>query len=99
MREAQRAATIVGRARAVRTTLPAALETSCPAARESAGRRRALVQELCYGTLRHWGLLDALVRSSRRSRSPIPRSSCLVAVAIYQLCIRGRRRLPSWITR
>jgi len=85
MREAQRAATIVVERVLSGTTLPAALESVVQASRESAGRRRALIQELCYGTLRHWGLLDALVK--RLAAKPIadPALSCLVAVAIYQL--------------
>src|SRR5436309_1637273 len=47
-------------------------------------RGRALVQELAYGTLRHWGTLDALAR--RLSAKPAhPLLHTLVAVAIYQL--------------
>ena len=85
MREAQRLATIVVERVLSGATLPAALDSVVPADRESAGRRRALVQELCFGTLRHWGLLDALVR--RLAAKPIadPALACLVAIAIYQL--------------
>ena len=85
MRDAQRLASIVVERVQAGATLPAALEEVVPAKRESAGRRRALVQELCYGTLRHWGLLDALVR--RLAAKPIadPALHCLVAIAIYQL--------------
>jgi 16S rRNA (cytosine967-C5)-methyltransferase len=48
-------------------------------------RGRALVQELAYGTLRHWGTLDALTR--RLAAKPVTDAllSALVAVAIYQL--------------
>src|SRR5437762_2881152 len=48
-------------------------------------RGRALVQELAYGTLRHWGTLDALAR--RLAVKPVsePLLHALVSVAIYQL--------------
>ncbi|MGE5669264.1 MAG: 16S rRNA (cytosine(967)-C(5))-methyltransferase RsmB [Betaproteobacteria bacterium] len=48
-------------------------------------RGRTLVQELAYGTLRHWGTLDALTR--RLSRNPIPDAllRSLTAVALYQI--------------
>jgi len=48
-------------------------------------RGRTLVQELAYGTLRHWGTLDALTR--RLSRTPIPDAllRSLTAVALYQI--------------
>ena len=83
MREAQRLATIVVERVLSGVTLPAALEAVAPP--RAGDRRRALVQELCFGTLRHWGLLDALVR--RLAAKPIADSAlhCLVAVAIYQL--------------
>lgn len=85
MREAQRLATIVVERVLSGATLPAALEAVAPPESASRGRRRALVQELCFGTLRRWGLLDALVR--RLAAKPIadPALHCLVAVAIYQL--------------
>ena len=56
-----------------------------------AGRRAALVHELAYGTLRHWGTLDALVRrlANRPFTDPILR--CLVGVALYQI---GHTRAP-----
>ena len=42
------------------------------------------VQELAYGTLRHWGRLEALVRAL--ARKPLdPPLAALVAVALYQL--------------
>ena len=51
----------------------------------SALRGRTLVQEIAYGTLRHWGALDAIV--ARLARKPIadPLLRTLVAVALYQL--------------
>jgi 16S rRNA (cytosine967-C5)-methyltransferase len=54
-------------------------------------RGHALVQELAYGTLRHWGKLDALVRAL--SDKPIADRPlfCLVAVALYQI---GATRAP-----
>jgi 16S rRNA (cytosine967-C5)-methyltransferase len=67
------------------TTLPAALAAMVPPEREAAGRRRALVQELAFGTLRHWGTLDALVRELAAKPFSDPVLACLVAVAIYQL--------------
>jgi len=48
-------------------------------------RGRALVQELAYGTLRHWGTLDAMTR--HLAAKPISDSllHALVSVALYQL--------------
>ena len=51
----------------------------------SALRGRALVQELTYGTLRHWGTLDALAGALVRKPIAEPLLRSLVAVAIYQL--------------
>ncbi len=52
---------------------------------DNAGAARGLVHELAYGTLRHFGTLDALVR--RLARKPLPDRALatLVAVALYQL--------------
>jgi 16S rRNA (cytosine967-C5)-methyltransferase len=63
-------------------SLAAALQAS---GADDAGPARALVHELAYGTLRHYGTLDALIR--RLSDKPIPDRSlaALVAVALYQL--------------
>ena len=85
MREAQRLAALTVRRVLDGSALPVALALFAPAEKEAQGRRRALVQELAYGTLRHWGTLDALVR--RLATKPIadPALHCLVAVAIYQL--------------
>jgi 16S rRNA (cytosine967-C5)-methyltransferase len=51
----------------------------------SALRGRTLVAELAYGTLRHWGALDAIV--DRLATKPIadPLVRTLIAVALYQL--------------
>ncbi len=51
----------------------------------SALRGRALVAELAYGTLRHWGTLDAIVRRLSAPRSAEPLLGTLLGVAIYQL--------------
>jgi 16S rRNA (cytosine967-C5)-methyltransferase len=51
----------------------------------SALRGRTLVQELAYGTLRHWGRLDALVDALARKPIPDPLLRALIAVALYQL--------------
>src|SRR5512135_1422726 len=84
MQQAQmQAATIVGRVLAGET-LPAAL-AAVARPDGAAGRRRALVQELAYGTLRHWGTLDALVRALATKPLPDASLSHLVAVALYQL--------------
>jgi 16S rRNA (cytosine967-C5)-methyltransferase len=66
-------------------TLPAALAAVAPPGDEAGGRRRALVQELAYGTIRHWGALDALVRRLAAKPFADPILATLVAVAIYQL--------------
>ena len=93
MREAQRLAALSVRAVLDGSTLPVALATFAPPEREAQGRRRALVQELAYGTLRHWGTLDALVRLLATKPIADPVLHCLVAVAIYQL---ERTRAPSF---
>jgi len=85
MQEAQRLAALAVRAVLDGSTLPAALAQLAPREREAVGRRRALVQELAFGTLRHWGTLDALVRELATKPLSDPALSCLVAVAIYQL--------------
>ncbi|HEY3178487.1 MAG TPA: 16S rRNA (cytosine(967)-C(5))-methyltransferase RsmB [Casimicrobiaceae bacterium] len=48
-------------------------------------RGRALVQELAYGTLRHWGTLDALTRHLASKPVTEPLLHALVSVALYQL--------------
>jgi 16S rRNA (cytosine967-C5)-methyltransferase len=91
MREAQRLAALSVRRVLDGSTLPVALGAIAPTEREAQGRRRALVQELAYGTLRHWGTLDALVRVLATKPIPDPALHCLIAVAIYQL---ERTRAP-----
>ena len=85
MEEAQRLAALVVRRVLDGSTLPAALGELAPRTRESAGRRRALVQELAFGTLRHWGTLEALTRELAAKPIADATLACLVAVAIYQL--------------
>src|SRR5438046_6841688 len=48
-------------------------------------RGRALVQELAYGTLRHWGTLDAMARHLAIKPVSDPLLHALVSVALYQL--------------
>ncbi len=48
-------------------------------------RGRTLVQELAYGTLRHWGTLDALTRKLSRNPMPDALLRSLTAVALYQI--------------
>jgi len=91
VREAQRLAALSVRRVLDGATLSAALATFAPVEPGAPGRRRALVQELVYGTLRHWGTLDALVRKLLTKPISDPVLHCLVAVAIYQL---ERTRAP-----
>ena len=85
MQEAQRLAALSVQRVLDGSTLPAALAAFAPAKSDSQGRRSALVQELAYGALRHWGTLDALVRALAAKSFSDPALRCLVAVAIYQL--------------
>ena len=66
-------------------TLGAALAAAAVGEDAAGGRRHALVQELAYGTLRHWGTLDALTRRVATKPLTDPLLACLVAVALYQL--------------
>jgi 16S rRNA (cytosine967-C5)-methyltransferase len=66
-------------------TLGAALAAAAVGEDAAGGRRHSLVQELAYGTLRHWGRLDALTRRVATKPLTDPLLACLVAVAIYQL--------------
>lgn len=85
MRDAQRlAALVVGRVLGG-ATLPSALAEIAPPDDGSQGRRRALVQELAYGTLRHWGRIDALIVRLAAKPFSDPALRNLVAVALYQL--------------
>ncbi|MCC7217912.1 MAG: 16S rRNA (cytosine(967)-C(5))-methyltransferase RsmB [Burkholderiales bacterium] len=63
-------------------TLPAALAAVADGAPT---RGHALVQELAYGTLRHWGRVDALVQALAGRRVTPPILAALVAIALYQL--------------
>jgi len=89
VQEAQKQAAGIVRAVLDGRSLGAAL-AALPAS-TGAGRRTALVHELAYGTLRHWGTLDALVRrlANRPFADPVLRY--LVAVALYQI---GHTRAP-----
>jgi 16S rRNA (cytosine967-C5)-methyltransferase len=85
VQEAQRlAALIVGRVLGG-ATLPAAMAAVAPPDEGAPGRRRALIQELAYGTLRHWGTLEALV--DKLAAKPFADAALrhLVAVGLYQL--------------
>jgi 16S rRNA (cytosine967-C5)-methyltransferase len=85
MQEAQRlAALVVGRVLAG-ATLPSTLAELAPFDEGAKGRRRALVQELAYGTLRHWGKLEALVAKLAAKPFSDPALRHLVAVGLYQL--------------
>ena len=48
-------------------------------------RGRTLVRELAYGTLRHWGTLDAIARRLATKPTSDPLLHALLAVALYQL--------------
>jgi 16S rRNA (cytosine967-C5)-methyltransferase len=85
MQEAQQLAALAVRRVMEGMALPAALAAVASATDDTAGRRRALVQELAYGTLRHWGLLDALVRKLAAKPFSDPLLGTLLAVALYQL--------------
>lgn len=63
-------------------TLPAALAAVADGA---ANRGHALVQELAYGTLRHWGRLTALTQALAAKPLADRSLAALVAVALYQL--------------
>ena len=62
-------------------TLARALELSGAGATPA----RAFVQELAYGTLRHWGTLEATVRALAHKPPGDPRLTAILAVALYQL--------------
>jgi 16S rRNA (cytosine967-C5)-methyltransferase len=85
MQEAQRLAALAVQRVMQGSALPVALAAVAPSGDEAGGRRRALVQELAYGTLRHWGELEALVRRLASKPFSDPALTPLVAVALYQL--------------
>jgi 16S rRNA (cytosine967-C5)-methyltransferase len=64
------------------TPLPAALAAVADGAET---RGHAFVQELAYGTLRHWGRLDALTHALASKPLSDRALSTLIAVALYQL--------------
>lgn len=82
MQQSQRSAALAVRAVLDGAALPAALDAH--AGRDS-GPARAFVQELAYGTLRHHGTLDAVVRALAAKPIPDRRIGALVEVALYQL--------------
>ena len=85
MQQAQQRAALVVRRVLDGATLSSALAAGAPPGDEAAGRRHALVQELAYGVLRHWGRLDALVRTLATKPLSDAALFALVAVAIYQI--------------
>ena len=85
MQEAQRLAALAVQRVMQGSALPVALAAVAPSGDDAGGRRRALVQELAYGTLRHWGELEALVRRLAKKPFSDPVLAPLVAVALYQL--------------
>jgi 16S rRNA (cytosine967-C5)-methyltransferase len=85
LEEAQRQAALAVRRVLDGATLYAALAAVAPDEPPDAGRRRSLVAELAYGTLRHWGTLDALTRRLATKPFSDPVLATLVGVALYQL--------------
>ena len=64
----------------------ASLDDALAAVDDRSPRRgRTLVAELAYGTLRHWGTLDAIARRLEARSDTEPLMHALVAVALYQL--------------
>jgi len=85
MQEAQRLAALAVQRVLDGATLPVALAAFPASGVDSPTRSAPLIQELAYGTLRHWGELDAYVRALATKPFSDPVLRCLVAVAIYQL--------------
>jgi 16S rRNA (cytosine967-C5)-methyltransferase len=85
MREAQRvAAEAVARVlegESLATALPLALDQR----KDLAGAERARAQDLAYGTLRHYGLLAAVLKRLARKVPRPQRLRALLLVALYQL--------------
>jgi len=82
VQQSQREAALAVHAVLDGAALPAALEANVG---RDAGPARAFVQELAYGTLRHHGTLDAVVRAMIDRPIPDRRIAVLVEVALYQL--------------
>jgi 16S rRNA (cytosine967-C5)-methyltransferase len=76
----RQAAAIVMRVLDDGQALPAALAQAAVA-----GPARALVQELAYGTLRHYGTLQALVMKLAAKPIAHREVALIVTVALYQL--------------
>ena len=93
MEEAQRQAAIAVARVLAGMNVSAALALVAGPVTHDDGRRRALVQELVYGTLRHWGMLDALVKLLARKPFTDEALHALIAVALYQL---EHTRAPSF---
>ena len=68
MEGAQRQAALAVRRVLEGGTLGAALAAAASGEDAAGGRRHALVQELAYGTLRHWGHSTRSRDASRQSR-------------------------------
>lgn len=82
MQQSQSQAALAVRAVLEGAALPAALDAH---AGRDVGPTRAFVQELAYGTLRHHGRLDAIVRTLAAKPIPDRRIAALIEVALYQL--------------
>jgi len=82
LQQSQREAALAVHAVLRGAALPAALDANVG---RDAGPARAFVQELAYGTLRHHGTLDAVVRALAAKPIPDGRIAALVEVALYQL--------------
>jgi 16S rRNA (cytosine967-C5)-methyltransferase len=63
----------------------AQLRDALSAVDDHRGRGQSLVQELAYGTLRHFGTLVSIVVALARKPIPDPLLRALVTVALYQL--------------
>jgi len=69
----------------VRVMGGASLARALEASGAEATPARGFVQELAYGTLRHWGTLEAVVRSLAHKPIADPMLVAILAVAVYQL--------------
>jgi 16S rRNA (cytosine967-C5)-methyltransferase len=82
LRQSQQQAALAVRGVLDGQSLAAALKD---AGADEAGPARALIHELAYGTLRHYGTLGALVRALATRPIADRKLACLAAVALYQL--------------
>ncbi|MEO8485241.1 MAG: 16S rRNA (cytosine(967)-C(5))-methyltransferase RsmB [Betaproteobacteria bacterium] len=69
----------------VRVMSGATLSRALEASGAESTPARGFVHELAYGTLRHWGTLEAIARALMRKPPDDARLVAIVAVAIYQL--------------